>query len=81
VGGPGIAAGTARPNPGGATPHVRHIDNRQDPRRWFYDGFRCKLIQSEQDANEARMFGWLHPHTSIQAPHWKPLAWILGHGG
>lgn len=55
---------------------VGNNDNRQDPRRWLYDGFRCRHI-TEQDFNEARVLGWLHPSfNTLGAPFWKPLAWI-----
>jgi hypothetical protein len=60
---------------------VGNADNRNDPRRWFYDGFRCRHI-TEQDFNEARILGWLHPSfNTLSAPFWKPSAWITALGG
>jgi hypothetical protein len=60
---------------------VGNADNRNDPRRWLYDGFRCRHI-TEQDFNEARILGWLHPSfNTLAAPFWKPSAWITALGG
>jgi hypothetical protein len=60
---------------------VGNDDNRNDPRRWLYDGFRCRHI-TEQDFNEARILGWLHPSfNTLSAPFWKPSAWITALGG
>lgn len=60
---------------------VGNADDRNDPRRWFYDGMRCRHI-TEQDFNEARILGWLHPSfNTLAAPFWKPSAWIKALGG
>lgn len=61
---------------------IGNADNRDDPRRWLYDGFKCRLLLDEDDFNQVKIFGWLHPaFNTLQAPNWKPLAWIVALGG
>lgn len=61
---------------------VGNADNRSDPRRWLYDGFKCRLLLDEDDFNQVKVFGWLHPaFNTLQNPNWKPLAWIEALGG
>lgn len=61
---------------------VGNQDNKQDPRRWVYDGMRVRLLLDEPDFHEIKAFGWLHPaFDTLTVPFWKPIAWIVRIGG
>lgn len=61
---------------------VGNKDNPADPTRWVYDGFRCRRLIDQLDFDEVKILGWLHPSfDTLEAPFWKPLAWIVALGG